>query len=201
MKLARSEERGVEILSLSGGIVEHEVQVLSAGIGKLIRGGKSRIILELMEPLVPEGFIREVISLEKIAREHTGKLVVMIPNPELRRKFETYARPMPVESFADRASALTGMEKPAGDTKSGAADSPQKEFRADVRQRELTELAPLREMVSRLENENRALLEQLQANFIERRAPPDERAYQQRIQDLELKLEELMDEIGGDRRR
>ncbi len=67
-------------------------------------------------------------------------------------------------------------------------------LKEEIRQRELQELGKLRETISRLENENRVLLDQFKTYFIERRQPPDERAYQQRIADLEARLEKFMDE-------
>jgi hypothetical protein len=219
MKLTRTQDRGVEILTASGAIAQRDVQVLCAGVGKLIRDGRNQILLEVAEPAIPDDLIRELMSLDLLARELSGRLVVLASNPELRTKIENFARPMTLASFAERTGAFDFFEKmnaaplgpipgaagaeaavaPPGAEAPAASEEQAKQLKEDIRKREIDELGKLRETIVRLENENKALLNQFQTYFRERRAPPDERAYQQRIQDLESRVEELMDELGKEK--
>jgi hypothetical protein len=219
MKLTRTQDRGVEILTASGAIAQRDVQVLSAGVGKLIRDGKNQILLEVAEAAMPDDLIRELMALDLVARELSGRLVVLASHPELRTKIDNFARPMTLASFSDRNGVFDFFERmnsaPLGPIAgvaptdgSAVADSSApplasedqfKQLKEDIRKREIDELGQLRETIVRLENENKALLGQFQTYFRERRIPPDERAYQQRIQDLESRLEELMDELGKEK--
>jgi hypothetical protein len=220
MKLTRTQDRGVEILTTSGSIAQRDVQVLSVGVGKLIRDGKNQILLEVSESSMPDELIRELMALDLVARELSGRLIVLASRPELRTKIDNFARPMTLASFAERNAALEFFEKmnaaplgpiagagpvetaPGGAPAEAAPSVPEeqvKQLKEDIRKREIDELGQLRETIVRLENENQALLAQFQTYFRERRIPPDERAYQQRIQDLESRLEELMDELGKEK--
>lgn len=216
MKLTRTQDRGVEILTAAGTIAHRDVQVLSVGVGKLIRDGKNQILLEVAEAGMPDELIRELMALDLVARELSGRLVVLASHPELRTKIDNFARPTTLASFPDRATAFDFFEKMnsaplgpiAGVAAADGAPAPAapaqseeqvKQLKEDIRKREIDELGQLRETIVRLENENKVLLNQFQTYFRERRLPPDERAYQQRIQDLESRLEELMDELGKEK--
>ncbi len=221
MKLTRTHDRGVEILTTSGAIAQRDVQVLSVGVGKLIRDGKNQILLEVSEPSMPDDLIRELMALDLVARELSGRLIILASRPELRTKIENFARPMTLASFPDRNAAIeffdtmnaaplgpiAGAAPAEATTPAQAGAEPThavseeqgKQLKEDIRKREVDELGQLRETIVRLENENQALLNQFQTYFRERRLPTDERAYQQRIQDLESRLEELMDELGKEK--
>ena len=227
MKLHLSQDRGIQILSATGPVELRDIQVLGAGVRKLIRDGKNQIILETNEPVMPDDLIRELMSLDLVARELSGRLVLVTASAELKTKIENFARPMTLEAFPDRGLALNFFEKinaaplgpipgvegpapaappeaspaPATQVTQPAQGSPEpeeqiKQLKEEIRQRELKDLGQLRETISRLENENKALLDQFKTYFRERRNPPDERAYQQRIADLEARVEQLMDEMG-----
>lgn len=216
MKLTRTQDRGVEILTASGDIAQRDAQVLSAGVGKLIRDGKNQILLEIAEPNIPDELVRELMSLDLVARELSGRLAILASRQELRTKIENFARPMTLASFADRNSAIDFFEKmnsaplgpipgaapgesAPGGTDQVSSEEQVKQLKEEIRKREVAELGKLRETIVKLENENSALLNQFQTYFRERRLPPDEKAYQQRIQDLEARLEELMNELGKEK--
>ncbi|MBU6376347.1 MAG: hypothetical protein KGQ59_10155 [Bdellovibrionales bacterium] len=231
MKLNLSQDRGIQLLSATGAVESSDVRVFGAGMGKLIRDGKNQLAVEMDQENIPDDLIRELMTLDLVARELSGRLVVIALQSALKTKLENFARPMSLEVFSDRTSALDFFEKvnsaPLGPisgsqpeqsaeaakedaltaapaTPSAPATAPSgpppeeqiKQLKEDIRQRELKELGQLRETISRLENENKALLDQFRTYFRDRRTPPDERAYQQRITDLEARIEELMTEMG-----
>ncbi|MEN9722795.1 MAG: hypothetical protein RJB38_781 [Pseudomonadota bacterium] len=247
MKLTLNRQGVVEILTTSGEIAARDISILKAGIGKLIRDGKNQILLEHSEDSMPDELIRELMALDLLSRELAGRMVIVATQSALRTKLQTFARPMTLESFSDRAAAFQFFEKlnsaPLGpiegekkaattkpDDKPSAAAAvtqppapsappaatgaavasasgsgsaapaePGKVLKEDIRQRELNELGALRETISRLENENKALLAQFQSLFLERKLPPDERAYQMRIAELEAKLEKHMADSASEK--
>lgn len=214
MKLTLTHERGLEYLTAEGSIEPRDVQVLKVGVGKLIRDGKNQIALEVAEATMPDELVRELMALDLVARELSGRVVVLATSSALRTKLENFARPMTLGVFSDRGAVEKFFESindaPLGPIQGAAPSVPSvadlegssevapeeqvKLLKEEIRQRELQELGKLRETISRLENENRVLLDQFKTYFIERRQPPDERAYQQRIADLEARLEKFMDE-------
>ena len=224
MKITLSRDRAVDILTAAGAIESRDAEVLKVGISKLIRDGKNQIAIEIAEARVPMELIRELVSLDLLAREMSGRVVVVTPQKTLRTEIENFARPATLESFETRAAALEYFEKlnaaplppiPAGTSVQPAAPAPAagaapageqknaedevKVLREQIRERELKEVGELRKTIARLEEENKALLAQLQTLVIERRAPPDEAAYRERVRDLEDKLEKMMEEVGKEK--
>ncbi len=228
MKLNLAKDRGVDVLTASGAIEARDAAVLKAGVGKLIRDGKNQIAIEIAEARVPPELIRELIALDLIARELSGRVVVVASQKQLRTEIENFARPVTLSSFESRAQALEFFDKsnaaplaplptPEGSAPQPAAGAtaapaatvpgePQKEGESEVkllkeqiRERELKEVGELRKTIARLEDENKSLLGQLQTLVVERRMPPDEAAYRERVRDLEDKLEKLMEELGKEK--
>ena len=210
MKLSRVEEQGVDILTVSGPVADHDVQVLGAGVGKLILAGHANVVMELQDAKLPDSLFVELANLDQVARAQSGRLVLVSASAEVRAKAGKHGAPTPLESFADRASALSlfsSSRSAAAAAPSAAAPAAEDSgdaaslSKGEIRKREVSELGKLRETISRLENENKVLTEQLQTLLVGRRSAPDDRGYQQRIDDLEARLEELMNEAGGGRRR
>lgn len=224
MKLTLAKDRGVDVLTTSGAIEAQEAAVLKAGVGKLIRDGKNQIAIEISEARVPTELIRELIALDLLARELSGRVVVVASQKQLRTEIESFARPVTLSSFETRAQALEFFDKanaaplapiavPDDGAKPAAAITaapaqvqpaaePQAEvklLKEQIRERELKEVGELRKTIARLEDENKALLGQLQTLVIERRMPPDEAAYRERVRDLEDKLEKLMEDLGQEK--
>jgi hypothetical protein len=228
MKLALAKDRGVDFLTASGAIEARDAAVIKAGVGKLIRDGKNQIAIEISEGRIPPELIRELIALDLLARELSGRVVVVASDKSLRTEIENFARPVTLDSFATRADALNFFEKSnvaplppitlPGDSATAAAppqaasvapvagaesekpaEAEVKLLKEQIRERELKEVGELRKTIARLEGENKVLLGQLQTLVVERRMPPDEAAYRERVRDLEDKLEKLMEEVGKEK--
>lgn len=219
MKISLSRDRAVDILTAAGPIEPRDAEILKAGVSKLIRDGKNQIAIEISEARVPTEMIRELVALDLLARELSGRVIVVTAQKPLRIEIENFARPTTLESFESRAQALEFFDKinaaplaplpvaPSASTSLPAAppvdQKPAEEevklLKEQIRERELKEVGELRKTIARLEDENKALLAQLQTLVMERRAPPDEAAYRERVRDLEDKLEKLMEEMGKEK--
>jgi hypothetical protein len=239
MKLALTREKSIEILTTSGEIEPRDAQILKVGITKLIRDGKNQIAIEVSQDRLPVDVIRELVALDLIARELSGRVLIVTSAQQVRHEIENFARPTTLETVESRAKALEFFEalnsaplapipvpvaaaaaaappaespaekvpeKAAAEGVSQESAAPEKaaeeevkQLREQIRDRELKEVGELRKTISRLEEENKVLLAQLATLVVERRAPPDEAAYRDRVRDLEDKLEKLMEEVGKEK--
>jgi hypothetical protein len=243
MKLALTREKSIEILTTSGEIEPRDAQILKVGITKLIRDGKNQIAIEVSQDRLPVDVIRELVALDLIARELSGRVLIVTSAQQVRHEIENFARPATLETVESRVKALEFFEAlnsaplapipvPVAPAAAPPAESPPekaaaegaaqegtapetaapetaapekvaeeevKQLREQIRDRELKEVGELRKTISRLEEENKALLAQLATLVVDRRAPPDEAAYRDRVRDLEDKLEKLMEEVGKEK--
>ncbi|MDR3606139.1 MAG: hypothetical protein P4M08_02030 [Oligoflexia bacterium] len=188
MKLALSSEKNAEILSVTGPIVAHDVNVLRAGIQKILKTGKNKIVLELVQSeSVPAEVLRTIASIDLIARELSGRIVLAGITPGLRTRIDAFAQPPTILCFETRAQAiefLTAPPKPeVGPEESKPAESELK-LQADF--------SNLRERVAELERRNKLLEEQVVRTTIARRAPPNEAVYLAKIRNLEAKIQEFL---------
>ncbi len=49
MKLTLADQEGVTVLTGTGEITEHDIQVLRAGLTKLFKSGKNRVVVDIPE--------------------------------------------------------------------------------------------------------------------------------------------------------
>jgi len=219
MKLTLAREQSVEILTATGAIASRDAQILKVGIGKFIRDGRNQIAIEVTEGGLPTEVTRELVAIDLLARELSGRVVVVSASEEVKRDIENFARPATLEVFDTRAGALAFFESinaaplspipvpteeaaPFVATPDVVAEDPAaKQLKGEIRQRELKDVGDFRKLIAKLEDENKALLAQLQTLVVERRAPPDEQAYRDRVRDLEDKLERLMEEVGKEKEK
>jgi anti-anti-sigma regulatory factor len=189
MKIALTSEKNIQVLTASGAVAEHEVQILRAGLKKILSTGKNRIALELtlMDDL-PAAVIREVATFDLLARELGGRIVLAGVSPLLRTKIEAFAQPPVILSFETREKAVEFLSLPPQPEIPPIAPSGQ----AYIPPIANAEVNPLQTRVHDLEAENRRLREQLVLATIARRPPADEPAYLAKIQLLEAKLEKIL---------
>jgi hypothetical protein len=205
MKLALTAEKSIPVLTVSEGITEHDVQILRAGIIKLLKSGKNKIILEVPNlDSIPGEVIRELSSFDIAARELSGRLVVAGVSPGLKTKIEVFAKPPIILTFESRAQAVEfflsppkpevpataapGTAPAAGGVAAGAPlVSPEAEALK-------AEQNSMKQKLHDLEADNKLLKEQIILATIARRQPKDEVAYLEKIQLLESKIEKLLSE-------
>jgi anti-anti-sigma regulatory factor len=204
MKLALSEQTGVWILSGTGDISEHDIQVLKAGLTKLFNSGKNRIVIDLPEAeRIPPEMLREIARLDITARELSGRIVLAGINAGLREQIAQFAIPPVIECVESKEAAVTKLlekaeekatEKPGP---AGAAAPPPdeekvKQYKADIRQKELGEPGELRKRVEKLQKQNELLIEQLKTALLARRVPVGDAGLRGEIAALEEKLGQLL---------
>jgi hypothetical protein len=212
MKLKLEVVRDVNVLVAAGPIEPANFAVLKAGIRKLFKDGKNKIILELPDSSTfsPE-ILREIAVLNLLASELAGQIVLAGIAPMTRAKIDAFSKPPVVRSFPDRATAVeffhpkpdepkpapapassgslasapnTAVETPAkgGD----AAENPS--MKSDIRTKELGDLGELRKRLTELEAENRELQSELSRTVALRRDPPDLDSWKEKVSRLEKDL-------------
>jgi anti-anti-sigma regulatory factor len=199
VKLKLTHEKGVEVLSASGPIVDHESKVLRAGISKILKTGKNKIVLELPEsPDLSAGVIREIAAYDVLARELSGRIVLSGVSPELKGKIESFAQPPVILCFESRAKALDFFSTPP--QADATAATPALSAAAAAAHEELEKLKSedrlMRSRMHSLEQENKRLKEQVVRATIARRPPHDEADYARRISFLEGKLQKILEETA-----
>jgi anti-anti-sigma regulatory factor len=202
LKLALTAEKSIPILTATEGITEHDVQVLRAGIIKLLKSGKNKIILEVPDlDSMPSEVIRELSSFDIAARELSGRLVVAGVSTGLKTKIEVFAKPPIILTFETRAKAIEffltppkpeipatapGVAPAAGAVAPGSLPPEAEALKAEQNS--------MKQRLHDLEAENKLLKEQIILATIARRQPRDEVAYLEKIQLLEGKIEKLLTE-------
>lgn len=211
MKLGLGEENGIWILTGTGDISEHDIQVLKAGLTKLFNSGKNKIIIDLPEAeRIPAEMLREIARMEITARELSGRIIIAGINARLREQIAQFAVP-PIVEFVDSKEAAVKkfQDKPA--TPAAAAPAPEqaapesapeedskvKQFKADIRQKELTDSGELRKRIEILQKQNETLIEQLKTALTARRVPTGDASLRGEITALEEKIQQLLTQSQG----
>jgi hypothetical protein len=214
MKLALSAQGGVEILSGSGEVTAREMAVLRAGIAKLLKSGKHRIVLALHgADQLPDELIRELSDFDRLARELAGRVVLADATPALREQLRKLGQPPVITAYATVEEAVRSFASPdvpahpgaasgavapaagpAAASSGGAAGAPA--AAAPGTAAGATPAGPavdheVHKRLSALEEENRALRQQLVQQMALRKTPPNEAAWRSQVEVLEARIEEL----------
>ncbi len=193
MKLKLETIRDVSVLTASGPMDSENFAVLKAGIRKLLKDGKNRIVLELPDSgTLPPDVLRELAVLNLTAAELSGSIVLAKIAPLTRAKIESFSKPPVVRCFAEREQAFdfflpSTQEIPAAPpppTPAGSAP-PMKE---EIRAKELGDLGALRKELVELQSENKELKARLTELVLVRRDPPDLESWRQKVAQLEQEL-------------
>lgn len=106
MKLRLEAVKDISVLVVEGAITPENFAVLRAGIKKLFKDGKNKIILELPDSgTFTPPILREIASLNLMAAELAGSIVLAQIAPLTRAKIEAFSKPPAVRCFADREAA------------------------------------------------------------------------------------------------
>lgn len=198
MKLKLRIENDIQILSVSELDNPGNIEVLRAGLTKILKAGKNRIVLEIAgASSVPAEILRELGRFRLLANELAGDILLAGMDAATKARIDQFSKPPFIQSFETTEQALRFFKelsapkgpKPAPATKPtpepGAAA---KEFKEQIVQREKGELGTLRKEVERLRAENTSLTDLLSARIHGRRNPPDTQAYREKIEFLEKQL-------------
>jgi hypothetical protein len=147
----------VAILEVQENVSAENVSVLRAGITKLLKSGKNKIILNLVDAKqVSIEVIRDVIKLHLVAAELKGEIALCGYPDLVAQAVRGFASPPPVKFFVTKEQALASM---TGVTQMGApiaTGSQQIDYAAMVIDPSDPN-APMRAHLTKLENENKML--------------------------------------------
>jgi hypothetical protein len=215
VKLALSAQGGVEILSGSGEVTAREMAVLRAGIAKLLKSGKHRIVLALHgADQLPDELIRELSDFDRLARELAGRVVLADATPALREQLRKLGQPPVITAYATVEEAVRSFAAPdvpahpgtatpgaiapaagaAAAAAGGTAATPSPAAPGTAAGAAPASPAVDHEVhkrLSALEEENRALRQQLVQQMALRKTPPNEAAWRSQVEVLEARIEEL----------
>jgi hypothetical protein len=207
MKLKLEAVRDISILIAEGPITPENFAVLRAGIKKLFKDGKNKIILELPDSdrLTPP-ILREFATLNLAASELAGSIVLAKIAPLTRAKIEAFSKPPSVRCFADRENAVQYFHPPGEEAAkpSDVAEAPaeptalgteeKKEYsKGEIRAQEMGDLGSIRKKLSDLEAENKELKGRLAELVVTRRDPPDLESWKEKVSLLEKQLAEAIE--------
>lgn len=207
MKLNLASRSNIYTLSVGGELKDHDSQVLRAGIQKLLKDGRHRIIVDVKEvSVVSPQSIRDLCELNSIAQELQGEIVLSGVTPALRNRVEAYSRPPVLLMFNSNEAAfrhqqgkIEEWEKPPASSSSRSSASslssepatrpasPEPPSHKDV-----LEATHLRKQLEEARESNRMLKENLRRIVFERKNPVELKAYQQKIDYLEKRLADKM---------
>lgn len=199
MKAALSEQKGIQILSVDGPISVHNFQVLRAGVTKLFKDGKNRIVLELnWNKDLDDQIIRDFGVLNLLARELSGELMLSITDPNLRSKIENFAKPNVVKVYETKAQAFEAMlAQKTAPTKHEERDDEIRKLKEQLKAKEGGELSALKTTNARLQDENSKFEDQLLKTILQRRVPADEQGFVEKIRSLEQEVEGLLAKVAS----
>lgn len=112
MKLKLSEDQGIHTLHTSGDLSEKDLKILHAGLIKLFKDGKNKVILQLSEiQTIPSEFPKNLSELNLIAEELSGQIVVVVADPKIRSQLENFSTPNRLRSFEQTSAAIQYFSK------------------------------------------------------------------------------------------
>ena len=219
MKLKLEPFKDISILNISGELTADSIAIIKAGIKKLFKDGKNKIILEILDSdKVSPDVLREIALLNILASELSGQIVLANIDSATQAKIESFSKPPYVKSYKNRNDALQFFHPPEKDVPAATAqpaqqatpsiaaaavatppkeDEAQKKFKSDIRKAELGDVGQLRKKLSDLEKENKELKQQLINLVIQRRDPPDLTSWQTKVATLEKQLEEAVTQLNA----
>lgn len=201
LKLRQLEQAAV--LEISGDISAHNVQVLKAGIKKLFHSGKNKIIISLIDTSSIEGeVIRELAMLDVLARELSGKIVLVSDNDELKESVKSFAAPPVIPIFSTVEQAAEYLSKLSADPEEEesvddlkrqleAKDKEIKALEARVSMLDPREIKMLKELNADMKSKLKALEKQVDDLQKRKVNPPDEASLLEKITALEKTVKQM----------
>jgi hypothetical protein len=213
MKLKLDAIRDISVLVAEGPITPENFAILRAGIKKLFKDGKNKIILELPDSgTFTPPLLRELATLNLMAAELSGSIVLAKIAPLTRAKIESFSKPPSVRCFSDREASteffypkvVDETDKTPAPTQALAPspavaaapeavnDDKAKQFKAEIRGKEMGDLGTVRKKLSDLEAENAELKGRIAEMVVTRRDPPDLDSWKEKVTILEKQLAEAI---------
>lgn len=197
MKINLRQEDSIAILEISGAVDTHNFQVLKAGVTKLLRDGRNRIILSFTDATDLESdVLRELAIIDVFARELSGKIVLAAASEELKESVRIFAKPPVIPILSSIELALDFFRKAApqaeedGDSESlkiavAAKDKEIAALQARLKQLDPQETKQLRAANAELKAKVSLLEQQVEDLTKEKRNPIDAEGFLEKISALE----------------
>lgn len=203
MKIALRQDSGIAILDVSGDISPKEFTILKAGISKLLRDGKNKIILNLNDSKkLDSDVIREVAIIDVMARELAGRIVISSTDPELKNNIMSFAKPPVVPFLASVDLALDYFKKMTPDADSeesseevrkalAAKEKELEALKAQVKLLDPAQITKLKSEKAELQTRCRQLEKQVETFLKNKREPADASGFMEKITTLEETVKKL----------
>lgn len=151
MKLKLSEEKKITILTISEDVTATNTEIIRAGIVKLLKSGKNRLVLNLVDAQkIPLEVLKLIVKLHSTATELKGSIVLCGQGELLKQAVLSFSNPPTVKYFTNLEAAISSLQ-----------DNPNKEPEKSTAPS--SETVQLKEEIKKLENENKTLKGKLQA--------------------------------------
>ncbi len=205
MKVGLRQQDGIAILDVTGGVDSHNFNILKAGLSKLLRDGKNKIVLHFVDtPSLESEVIREVAILDVFARELAGKIVLASSNQELKEQVKLFAKPpvVPILSTVELAieflrKAAANDEEEGGETVAdlkkilATRDAHIQSLEARLKQLDPAVIQGLRKEKAELADKLKLLENQVDALLKEKRGAIDPEGQLEKITALEETVKRL----------
>jgi len=125
MKVQLSSEGGINTLKVDGAIDAHALGVLKAGVAKLLRDGKNKVIVDIEQvPDLPGELIKELAALNITAMGLEGIIILSGVTSDKKEAVAEFAKPNILHVFATTAQAIEEVNRatsPAEDNLDGSS--------------------------------------------------------------------------------
>lgn len=186
MKLNLTTEKNITLLSIQGKVDSSQSHVLFAGIKKLLRDGKNKLIL-CIDPTIEleSDHLREIIKLNLIASELAGEIVLFTKNLSILTRIKSFSSPSFLLCFSTKEEALQHFQP-----KVTLLEEPL--FK--VKKEDLDDLS-LKERLQILEKENDSLYKQLENKIFSVRHLENVGQWEKRLQKIEEEYQKLLNQL------
>jgi anti-anti-sigma regulatory factor len=189
VKFKLAESNGVNVLSIEGKLDVEGFKILKAGIIKLFKDGRNRILIDLGHTDgIDHDVVHDLALMNVTARELSGEIALGGLTPELCTMIKSVSKPPVISHFRTNEEAFAFFRQSTTAAEPAAPADVAKKEEEDKFARELKALKEENEM---LKKEKETLQVQLKDLVIQRRNPPTEQAYKDKISILEKRISEL----------
>lgn len=198
MKISLEHKEGVAFLNVSGSVEAQQFQVLKAGLSKLLRDGKNRIVVNFTDAQNLGGeVIREIAILDLFARELAGRIIIVSSSAELKESVLSFSKPPVIPFLSTPEQAQEYFKKLKPDEEEGGESVAELKKQLEAKNKEIEALQaqiklldPKELQKARLEKSDalakvKLLEEQVESLFNEKGKPVDAEGFMEKITSLE----------------
>lgn len=209
MKLSLGQQDGIAVLEVKGAIDIRNFQVLKAGLSKLLRDGRNRIILSLEEcDNLDSDVIREIAILNVFARELAGQIMIASSNEALKGSVLNFSKPPVIPILGSVAQGVEFFQKQKPDVEESedavelrkkleAKEKEVEALQAKIKLLDPGEVQKARALAAEANARADMLEEQLEKLLESRKQPVDASGFLAKIEALEETVKKLSVPAAG----